>query len=310
MTTPTRTRPTTSARFTASDISDLLPTGAPTYDAFRTHGCPGAQPSCLRGGAATPIGSMASDGLVIVGASLAGAKAAEGARDGGWAGAIRLAGAEWHLPYERPPLSKGVMQGSEQPSVARVHDDGFYAGHEIEILLGAAATGIDLADSTVTLAGGRRLRFDKLVLATGSTVRRIPVPGAELDGVCYLRSLDDALGLRDLLQPGRRLAVVGASWIGPEVAASARQRGTEVVMVDPLSQPLERVLGPEVGRYFARLHADHGVKLRLGTGFEAFAGDGRVEGVRLTAGANAAGAGQVYDGIPYFFSDQYDMGME
>jgi 3-phenylpropionate/trans-cinnamate dioxygenase ferredoxin reductase component len=332
---------------------------------------------------------MASDGLVIVGASLAGAKAAEGARDGGWAGAIRLAGAEWHLPYERPPLSKGVMQGSEQPSVARVHDDGFYAGHEIEILLGAAATGIDLADSTVTLAGGRRLRFDKLVLATGSTVRRIPVPGAELDGVCYLRSLDDALGLRDLLQPGRRLAVVGASWIGTEVAASARQRGTEVVMVDPLSQPLERVLGPEVGRYFARLHTDHGVKLRLGTGVEAFAGDGRVEAVRLTdgsavdadavvvgigvnpnvdlagsaglavdqgvlvdahlttshpdvfaagdiaehhhpvlgarvrvehwanalnqgltAGANAAGAGQVYDGIPYFFSDQYDMGME
>jgi 3-phenylpropionate/trans-cinnamate dioxygenase ferredoxin reductase component len=332
---------------------------------------------------------MASDGLVIVGASLAGAKAAEGARDGGWAGAIRLAGAEWHLPYERPPLSKGVMQGSEQPSVARVHDDGFYAGHEIEILLGAAATGIDLADSTVILAGGRRLRFDKLVLATGSTVRRIPVPGAELDGVCYLRSLDDALGLRDLLQPGRRLAVVGASWIGTEVAASARQRGTEVVMVDPLSQPLERVLGPEVGRYFARLHTDHGVKLRLGTGVEAFAGDGRVEAVRLTdgsavdadavvvgigvnpnvdlagsaglavdqgvlvdahlttshpdvfaagdiaehhhpvlgarvrvehwanalnqgltAGANAAGAGQVYDGIPYFFSDQYDMGME
>jgi 3-phenylpropionate/trans-cinnamate dioxygenase ferredoxin reductase subunit len=332
---------------------------------------------------------MASDGLVIVGASLAGAKAAEGARDGGWAGAIRLAGAEWHLPYERPPLSKGVMQGSEQPSVARVHDDGFYAGHEIEILLGAAATGIDLADSTVTLARGRRLRFDKLVLATGSTVRRIPVPGAELDGVCYLRSLDDALGLRDLLQPGRRLAVVGASWIGTEVAASARQRGTEVVMVDPLSQPLERVLGPEVGRYFARLHTDHGVKLRFGTGVEAFAGDGRVEAVRLTdgsavdadavvvgigvnpnvdlarsaglavdqgvlvdahlttshpdvfaagdiaehhhpvlgarvrvehwanalnqgltAGANAAGAGQVYDGIPYFFSDQYDMGME
>ncbi|HET6918970.1 MAG TPA: FAD-dependent oxidoreductase [Jiangellaceae bacterium] len=332
---------------------------------------------------------MASDGLVIVGASLAGAKAAEGARDGGWAGAIRLAGAEWHLPYERPPLSKGVMQGSEQPSVARVHGDGFYAGHEIEILLGAAATGIDLADSTVTLAGGRRLRFDKLVLATGSTVRRIPVPGAELDGVCYLRSLDDALALRDLLQPGRRLAVVGVSWIGTEVAASARQRGTEVVMVDPLSQPLERVLGPEVGRYFARLHTDHGVKLRLGTGVEAFAGDGRVEAVRLTdgsavdadavvvgigvnpnvdlarsaglavdqgvlvdahlttshpdvfaagdiaehhhpvlgarvrvehwanalnqgltAGANATGAGQVYDGIPYFFSDQYDMGME
>src|SRR5918994_2998968 len=197
---------------------------------IRTHGCPGAQPSCLRGGAAAPIGSMASDGLVIVGASLAGAKAAEGARDGGWGGAIRLAGAEWHLPYERPPLSKGVMQGSEQPSVARVQDDGFYAGHEIEILLGAAATGIDLADSTVILAGGRRLRLDKLVLATGATVRRIPGPGAELDGVCYLRSLDDALGLRDLLQPGRRLAVVGASWFGTEVAASARQRGTEVVM--------------------------------------------------------------------------------
>src|ERR671911_677735 len=190
---------------------------------IRTHGCPGAQPSCLRGGPAAPIGSMASDGLVIVGASLAGAKAAEGARDGGWAGAIRLAGAEWHLPYERPPLSKGVMQGSEQPSVARVHDDGFYAGHEIEILL-------------------------------------------------------------------------GASWIGTEVAASARQRGTEVVMVDPLSQPLERVLGPEVGRYFARLHTDHGAKLRLGTGVEAFAGDGRVEAVRLSDGS-AVDADAVMVGI-------------
>src|ERR671910_2533119 len=171
MTTPTRTRPTTSARFTASDISDLLFDRVANVEAFRRHGCPGAQPSCLRGGAATPIGSMASDGLVIVGASLAGAKAAEGARDGGWAGAIRLAGAEWHLPYERPPLSKGVMQGSEQPSVARVHDDGFYAGHEIEILLGAAATGIDLADCTVILAGGRGVRFHKLGVGHGAAVR-------------------------------------------------------------------------------------------------------------------------------------------
>jgi 3-phenylpropionate/trans-cinnamate dioxygenase ferredoxin reductase subunit len=335
------------------------------------------------------MGGMASDGLVIVGASLAGAKAAEGARAAGWAGPIRLVGAEWHLPYERPPLSKGVMQGREQPSVARVHDDGFYAGHAIDVVLGAAATGIDLADRAVGLVGDRRLRFDKLVLATGSTVRRIPVAGAELDGVCYLRSLDEALALRDLLQPGRRLAVVGASWIGTEVAASARQRGAEVVMVDPLSQPLERVLGPEVGQYVARLHAGHGVELRLGVGVEGFSGDDRVEAVRLTdgsavdadvvvvgigvtpnvdlarsaglavdtgvlvdprlttsnpdvlaagdiaehdhpvlgarvrvehwanaliqgltAGANAAGAGQVYDRIPYFFSDQYDMGME
>jgi 3-phenylpropionate/trans-cinnamate dioxygenase ferredoxin reductase subunit len=332
---------------------------------------------------------MALDGLVIVGASLAGAKAAEGARGRGWEGPIRLVGAEWHLPYERPPLSKGVMQGGEQPAAARVHADGFYDRNEIDVLLGAAATGIDLAERTVTLASGRRLRFDKLVLATGSRVRRILVPGAELDGVCYLRSLDDALALRDLLQPGRRLAVVGASWIGTEVAASARQRGADVVMVDPLAQPLERVLGPEVGRYFARLHADHGVELRLGTGVEGFAGDGRVEVVKLsdggevladvvvvgigvapdidlarsagldvdqgvlvdpqlttghpdvlaagdiaehhhpvldqtvrvehwanalnqgvTAGANAAGAGEVYDRIPYFFSDQYDTGME
>jgi 3-phenylpropionate/trans-cinnamate dioxygenase ferredoxin reductase subunit len=332
---------------------------------------------------------MADDGLVIVGASLAGAKAAEGARKQGWDGPIRLVGAEPHLPYERPPLSKKVLVGRDGPTSALVHDDAFEVTSEVDLLLGAPAVGLDLAARIVELAGGRRLRFAKLVLATGSSPRRLPVTGAALPEVLTLRTVDDCLALRDRLIPGHRLVVVGASWIGTEVAACARQRGSDVVMADPLSTPLERVLGPEVGGFFADLHATHGVEVRLGIGVEAIEGSEHVSGVRLsggavapadtvlvgigvtpnvelardagldvasgvlvdatlttshpdvlaagdiaeahhpvidrpirvehwanalnqglTAGANAAGAGHAYDRIPYFFSDQYDMGME
>jgi 3-phenylpropionate/trans-cinnamate dioxygenase ferredoxin reductase subunit len=332
---------------------------------------------------------MNDDGLVIVGASLAGAKAAEGAREQGWEGPIRLVGAEQHLPYERPPLSKGVLLGAAAPASALVHDDGFEVNAEIDVLLGAPAVRIDLTDRTVALAGGRRLRFDKLVLATGSSPRRLPIPGADLPEVLTLRSIDDSLALRERLLPGRRLAVIGASWIGTEVAACARQRGCDVVMLEPLSTPLERVLGAEVGRYFAELHAGRGVELHLGSGAAAIEGVEHVVGVRLddgrlieadtvvvgvgvtpnvdlareaglkvaggvvvdamlrtdhpdvyaagdiaeaqhpaldrairvehwanalnqglTAGANAAGGSSAYERIPYFFSDQYETGME
>ncbi len=227
---------------------------------------------------------MSDDGLIIVGASLAGAKAAEGARTQGWEGPIRLVGAEAHVPYERPPLSKGVLIGTDQPATALVHDEGFYVDGEIDLLLGVAATRIDLAERTVELHGQRRLRFSQLILATGSSPRRLGVAGAELPEVIYLRTLDDSLALRDRLLPGRRLAVIGASWIGTEVAACARRRDCAVVMIDPLSTPLERVLGPEVGRYFAALHRGHGVDLRLGTGVDAIVGTDHVEGVRLSDG--------------------------
>ena len=165
------------------------------------------------------------DGLVIIGGALAGAKAAEGARKAGWEGAIRLVGAEAHLPYERPPLSKAVLAGRDGPASALVHDDGFEVTHEVDLLLGVAATKIDLAAHTVDLRGGRQLRYAKLVLATGSSPRRLEISGSALPEVLTLRTIDDSLALRDRLFPGRRLAVIGGSWIGTEVAACARERG-------------------------------------------------------------------------------------
>jgi 3-phenylpropionate/trans-cinnamate dioxygenase ferredoxin reductase subunit len=225
------------------------------------------------------------DGIVIVGGGLAGGKAAQGAREAGFDGPVRIVCAEHHEPYERPPLTKDLLSGAAGLSETLVHPDSFLVDHEIDVLLGAEVTAIDLDRNEVTLGRGRRLRFDRLVLATGSSPRRPPIPGTELDGVCTMRTVEDALALRDRLFPGCRLGVIGASWIGTEVAASARQRGCEVVMVNPLSAPLERVLGPLVGSAFARLHVDHGVDLRSGVGLDRIVGDAAVEAVVLSDGS-------------------------
>jgi 3-phenylpropionate/trans-cinnamate dioxygenase ferredoxin reductase subunit len=227
---------------------------------------------------------MSDDGLVIVGASLGGAKAAEGARSQGWTRPIRLVGAEPHMPYERPPISKDVLIGRNAPLTAGVHDTGYYVDNDIDLLLGGTASRIDLTERTVELNGERKLHFAKLILATGSSPRRLSLTNAELPEVFYLRTLDDSLALRDRLLPGSRLAVIGASWIGTEVASSARQRGTDVTMIDPLSTPLERVLGPEVGRFFAELHRSHGVDMRMEVGVDAIEGSDHVTGVRLSDG--------------------------
>jgi 3-phenylpropionate/trans-cinnamate dioxygenase ferredoxin reductase subunit len=228
---------------------------------------------------------MGTDGLVIIGASLAGAKAAEAARAEGWSGPIRLVGSEAHLPYDRPPLSKGVLMGRDQPSHAQLQPGTFYVTNEIDLLLGTTATSLDLADRRVELEGGRRLQFDRLVLATGSSPRMIPIPGADLPEVLTLRTLDDALALRDQLVPGRRLGVVGGSWIGTEVAACARARGCEVFIGEPMQSLLERVLGTEVGGYYGDLHVSNGVQLQLGTGVEGIEGRDHVEGVRFADGS-------------------------
>jgi 3-phenylpropionate/trans-cinnamate dioxygenase ferredoxin reductase subunit len=167
---------------------------------------------------------------------------------------------------------------------ALVHHDSFDVANDIDVLLGAAATSIDLANRTVTLDGGRRLQFAKLILATGSTPRRPPIPGIDLEHVHTFRTIDDAIALRDRLRPGHRLAVIGASWIGTEVAACARQRGCDVVMIGPQATPLERVLGPEVGSQFAKMHTDQGVELFMGSGVAAIVGADEVEGVRLDNG--------------------------
>ena len=221
---------------------------------------------------------------VIVGASLAGAKAAETLRQEGFDGRVVLIGAEDERPYERPPLSKDYLRGEVGREKVYVHDEGFYAEHEIELHLGRSATSLDTSSNELALDDGGRLRYDRLLLATGAEPRRLSIPGADLDGVFYLRSVQDSDALRERLNGGGSVVVVGAGWIGAEVAASARQRGLEVTVIDPASVPLERVLGAEVGAIYRDIHTDQGVRMLLGTGVEAFEGDGAVERVRTGDG--------------------------
>ncbi len=206
--------------------------------------------------------------FVIVGASLAGAKAAETLRAEGFGGRVVLVGEETERPYERPPLSKGYLLGTEQREKVFVHDAGWYAEHAVDLRLGTRATAVDPAGREVELAGGERLRYDKLLLATGSVVRRLSVPGGDAEGVLYLRRLADSERISAAVGSGegRRVVVIGGGWIGLEVASAARQRGAEVALVELLDLPLERVLGTELAVVFADLHRDHGVDLRLGTG--------------------------------------------
>jgi 3-phenylpropionate/trans-cinnamate dioxygenase ferredoxin reductase component len=222
--------------------------------------------------------------FVIVGASLAGAKAAETLRAEGFDGRLVLIGAETARPYERPPLSKDYLRGEVSREKVYVHEEGFYAEHDIELHLGCTAVGLDTAASELTLDGGERLRYDRLLLTTGAEPRRLPIPGAGLDGVLYLRSVEDSDMLRGRLDRGGKVVVVGAGWIGAEVAASARQRGLDVTVIDPLSVPLERVLGGEVGAIYRDIHTDHGVQMLMGTGVASFEGDRAVERVRTDDG--------------------------
>jgi len=327
--------------------------------------------------------------FVIVGGGMAGAKAAETLRDEGFDGRIVLVGAEPVRPYERPPLSKDYLRGETEREKVFVHEAGYYAEHDIDLRPSRAASRFDTGSREVVLDDGETLRYDRLLLATGAQPRRLPIPGGELDGVYYLRTVADSDRLRERLDRGGSLVVVGAGWIGSEVAASARQRGLDVTVVEPMSVPLERVLGPEIGAVYRDIHADHGVQMLLGSGVEAFEGGSAVERVRtndgrtldcdlvvvgigvrpsmelgeqagLAAGVgilvvvllqtsaegvfaagdvaaaqhpffgerirvehwanaleqgpaaarNMLGAGTPYDRIPYFFSDQYDVGME
>ena len=329
--------------------------------------------------------------LVVVGGGLAGAKAVEGAREAGFEGRIVLVTEEQHLPYERPPLSKAVLRGEKEPATAEVGGREFIEKHRVDMITGTAVASVDVARRRLSLRSGSEaeLSFDSLVLATGATPRKIDIPGADLGGVHYLRTVDQSLELQRAIKAANRLAVIGAGWIGTEVAASARQMGADVVMIDPAPAPLQRVLGAEMGEVFRRLHADHGVSIRAGAGVSELRGGGTVAEVVLsdgsveaadvvvvgigvqpatklaeaaglaiddgvvvnerletsapglyaagdvarayhphyeehirvehwsnalnqgkTAGQNAAGADNVYDRLPYFFTDQYDLGME
>jgi 3-phenylpropionate/trans-cinnamate dioxygenase ferredoxin reductase component len=227
---------------------------------------------------------MSVQTYMIVGASLAGAKAAEELRERGFDGRVVLLGSEPERPYERPPLTKDYLRGESPREKAYVHEDGFYTDRAIELETGTTVAAIDPVAARVTLPDGRELPFDRLLLATGAEARRIPVPGADLDGIHYLRTLADCDILRDRLHGGGHVVVVGAGWIGSEFAASARQRGLNVTIIDPVSLPNERIFGAEIGAFYRNVHAQHGVELVLGEGVEAFQGDGTVARVRTTAG--------------------------
>jgi 3-phenylpropionate/trans-cinnamate dioxygenase ferredoxin reductase subunit len=326
--------------------------------------------------------------FVIVGASLAGAKAAETLREKGFDGRVVLVGAEPERPYDRPPLSKSYLRGETGRDKVYVHDESFYGTHDIELRFGTTAVSLDVAGRALALDDGSRLRFDRLLLATGAEPRKLKIPGADLRGVHYLRTIADADALRQRLDDGGKMVVIGAGWIGAEVAASARQRGVDVTVVAPTSVPLAHVLGPELGAFYRDIHVEAGVELILGSRVAALEGESAVERVHTSDGrviacdvvvvgvgvaprtALAAGAGlkidngivvderlqtsapgifaagdvanhrhpiygalrvehwanalnqgaaaacnmlgqdRPYDAVPYFFSDQYDIGME
>jgi 3-phenylpropionate/trans-cinnamate dioxygenase ferredoxin reductase subunit len=328
--------------------------------------------------------------FVIVGGGLAGAKAAETLRAENFDGEIVLFGDEPELPYERPPLSKGILLGKAERDSAFVHPADWYETNRVDLRTGVTVVAIDPQNHMVTFGGGT-LSYDKLLLTTGASPRRLDIPGATLDGVDYLRRLPDTDRLRAAFRPGTRVVVIGAGWIGLETTAAARLAGSHVTVVEPQPAALYYQLGPELGAVFSALHQAHGVEFRFGETAAEFHGDaaGHVGSVLTSAGevlpadvvvvgigaapntglASAAGlsvsngiatdsalrtsapdvfaAGDVansdnpllgipvrvehwanalhggpaaarsmlgqevvYDRVPYFFSDQYDLGME
>ena len=233
--------------------------------------------------------STPSATYVIIGGGLAGAKTAEALRDNDFDGRIVLFGSEDHLPYERPPLSKEFLAGKKGLDEFTVDPSSWYRGHEVDLRLGTEIATVDPQAHTVTLPDGTFERYDKLLLATGSSSRRLPIPGSDATGVHYLRTIDDAAALLSTLSDGATLAVLGAGWIGLEVAAAARGKGADVTVVETAELPLLSALGREAAEVFARLHREHGVDLRLGSTVEEITvADGKAAGFKLGDGSTVA----------------------
>ena len=225
---------------------------------------------------------------LIVGASLAGAKAAETLRSEGFSGRVILLGAETERPYERPPLSKGYLLGKDDKSVIYVHEEGWYTDHDVDLRLGVTVSSVDPAGRTVTTADGGTVEYDRLLLTTGASPRQLKVPGAGRDGVLYLRTVADSERLATALRGGGRVVIAGAGWIGLEVAAAAREAGCDVTAVEPEPAALYRALGPELGAVFTDLHREHGVTFRFGESVSELRGpgeDGHVGEVITSSGA-------------------------
>ena len=221
---------------------------------------------------------------VIIGAGQAGAQGAQSLRAAGFAGRIVLLGEEPYAPYQRPPLSKAYLQGTQGADRLALKPGAFYAQNEIELRLGARAAAIDRANARVEVEGGERLAYDRLLLATGAPPRKLNCPGSDLSGVHYLRTLADCERLRPVLAGARRLVIVGAGYIGLEVAASARKAGCAVTVLEAEQRVLQRVAGPEISAFFDALHRAHGVDLRLGATLSAFEGRVAIERAVLASG--------------------------
>lgn len=227
-----------------------------------------------------------SSTFAIVGGGLAGAKAAEALRDNDFDGHVVLFAAEDQLPYERPPLSKEYLAGKKKLDDFTVDPASWYRDHNVDLRLGTEVSAINAAEHTLALPDGTTAGYDKLLLATGSSSRRPPIPGSDAAGVHFLRTIDDAAALSDALTPGSTLAVVGAGWIGLEVAAGARGRDVNVTVVEAARLPLLAALGAEVGEVFAQLHREHGVDLRLDQSVQEITTDnGSATGLRLGDGS-------------------------
>jgi 3-phenylpropionate/trans-cinnamate dioxygenase ferredoxin reductase component len=228
-----------------------------------------------------------SQTFVIVGANLAGGAAATTLRTEGFEGRVVLIGAESHAPYERPPLSKEYLRGEGTRESAMLHPASWYEDNGIETLLGVRATSLDTGRRLVHLEGREAVQYDSVLLATGGRNRRLDAPGRDLDGIHELRTFEDADRIRSEATAGasRKAVIVGAGFIGCEVAASLRHLGVDVEIVEFLEAPLVRVVGLEIGRVYEAIHSDHGVRLRFGEGVERFEGTDRVEAVVTSGGA-------------------------
>ncbi|MDX6415920.1 MAG: 3-phenylpropionate/trans-cinnamate dioxygenase ferredoxin reductase component [Trebonia sp.] len=227
---------------------------------------------------------MAKPTFVLLGSGLASVTAASTLRMEGFEGRVIIVGDEPHVPYSRPPLSKDVLRAEKSPEQTRLRPGAWYASNDVELRLGVRAAAVDPGAHMVELADGTGLAYDKLLIATGGVPRTLDIPGADLPGVFFLRRLDDALALREHLTPGTPVAVIGAGFIGAEVAASARTLGCEVIMLEIAEIPLGHALGPEIGQVYADVHRERGVELRTGVGVERIEGHGHVQRVVATDG--------------------------
>jgi 3-phenylpropionate/trans-cinnamate dioxygenase ferredoxin reductase component len=230
------------------------------------------------------MGAVTDRTFVIVGAGLTGGAAATALRNGDFDGRLVMIGAEEHPPYERPPLSKDYLRGETKFGEFYLPPPDWFKEHDVELRSGVRAESLDPGAKTVHLEGGEPIAYDRLLLATGGRNRALTLPGSDLDGIFQLRTIEDADGIREAAAAGGRVAIVGAGFIGMEVAASLRSMGAPVEVVEVFGRPFERVLGPEVGAVFQAIHEDHGVAFHMGAHVDRFEGDGRVQRVITTEG--------------------------